>query len=95
MKISDSKYIGITSDGTKTLKKSMKKAATKQKQCKRKQQQYNESYSGHRFSDLSDNFSTKRSRFVNRKPFCKSSRNSNQNFKIQELPRITEVSEVN
>ena len=34
MKISDSKYIGITSDGTKTLKKSMKKAATKQNSVK-------------------------------------------------------------
>ena len=93
MKLTDSKYIGITSDGTKTLKKVMKKAAMKPKQRMEKHQ-YNELHSGNRFSDENDNLSTKRSRFAYRRPFYKSSRKSNQNFKIQELPRITEVSEV-
>ena len=94
MKITDSKYIGITGDGTKTLKKVMRKAAIKPKQRMGKHQ-YNEFHSGNRFTELNDNFPTKRSRFAYRRPFYKSSRKSDQNFKIQELPRITEVSEVN
>lgn len=94
MKITDSKYIGITSDGTRTLKNVMKKATIKPKQRIGKHQ-YNEFHSDNRFPDQDNNFSTKRSRFAYRRPFYKSSRKSDQNFKIQELPRITEVSEVN
>ena len=96
MKITDSKYIGIISEGAPILKKVTKNEARKQEQCSEKHYQYDESYSGNQFSGLNKNFSTKRSRLnAYRRPFSKSSRKSNKNIKIQELPRITEVSEVN
>ena len=80
MKISDSKYIGINGMSTTVLEKVKKNPPRK----------FNESY----FGPINER---NNGGFIGRRPFHKkrSIRKSNQSSKIQELPRITEVSEVN
>ena len=89
MKISDSKYIGITDEGSKVLKMAEKKISMKRHQNISKPNFYPESY----FGSVGER---KNDCFIGRRPFSKtrSSRKSNRNSKIEELPRITEVSEV-
>ena len=87
MKISDSKYIGITGEGSKALKMAEKKISMKRHGSNGKHNFHPESYFGPNGDRKKDCGQTPISKM-------RSSRKSNRNSKIEELPRITEVSEV-
>ena len=87
MKISDSKYIGITGEGSKALKMAEKKFSMKRHGSNGKHNFHPESYFGPNGDRKKDCGQTPISKM-------RSSRKSNRNSKIEELPRITEVSEV-